>query len=300
MTMTATAQDLFPTRLTQESDFITRKEPAVWGTAEGGPFTAAELASHEERGFTILDDFISAEEVDTFSRELDRLAVDPGLKNDPRLITERSTGAVRSVFEIENVSQVLAALASSPKVLDRARQILGSDVYLHQTRINFMPSFTGTGFYWHSDFETWHAEDGMPKPRAVSLSIALTDNYPFNGGLMVMPGSHRTFVPCVGETPKNNHEQSLKAQEVGVPSHDAITKLADMYGIEQFTGAAGSALWFDSNIMHGSGSNITPYPRSNVFMVFNSVENALVDPYAADAPRPTHIANREFTPLRAA
>lgn len=29
-----------------------------------------------------------------------------------------------------------------------------------------------------SDFETWHAEDGMPVPRAVSLSIALTDNYP--------------------------------------------------------------------------------------------------------------------------
>jgi ectoine hydroxylase len=35
----------------------------------------------------------------------------------------------------------------------------------------------------------------MPLPRAVSMSLALTDNYPFNGGLMVLPGSHRTFVP---------------------------------------------------------------------------------------------------------
>src|SRR5690606_2564781 len=168
------------TRLTQASGFINRGVPAVWGSAEDGPLTAAELSDHEERGITILDDFISADEVGTYSRELNRLAADSSLKNDPRLITERSTGAVRSVFEIENVSEVLAALASSPKVLDRARQILGSDVYLHQTRINFMPSFTGTGFYWHSDFETWHAEDGMPRPRAVSLSIALTDNYPFN------------------------------------------------------------------------------------------------------------------------
>lgn len=296
--MTTTIEDHFPTRLAQEAAFIERTQPAVWGSADAGPFTATELHDHEARGFTILDDFISADEVGQYSAELDRLASDAALADDPRLITERTTGTVRSVFEIEKLSEVLNALARSPKVLDRARQILGSEVYLHQTRINFMPSFTGTGFYWHSDFETWHAEDGMPVPRAVSLSIALTDNYPFNGGLMVMPGSHKTFVPSVGATPENNHEGSLQVQEAGVPSHAAITALADKYGIDQFTGKAGSALWFDSNIMHGSGSNITPYARSNVFMVFNSVDNALVEPFAAPAPRPTHIANRDFTPLR--
>lgn len=57
-------------------------------------------------------------------------------------------------------------------------------------------------------------------------------------------------------------------------------------------------MWFDSNIMHGSGNNITPFPRSNIFMVFNSVENTLTEPYGAPAPRPEHIANRDFTPLR--
>ncbi len=44
-----------------------------------------------------------------------------------------------------------------------------------------MPGFTGSGFYWHSDFETWHAEDGMPSMRAVSCSIALTENFAYNG-----------------------------------------------------------------------------------------------------------------------
>jgi len=297
-TNTTTAEDLFPTRLATPGDFIERTQPAVWGSVDDGPFTASELDAHERRGFTILDDFITADDVALYSGELDRLAADPALKDDSRMITERTTGTVRSVFEVEKLSSALDALARHPEVVGRARQIVGSDVYLHQTRINYMPSFTGTGFYWHSDFETWHAEDGMPVPRSVSLSIALTDNYPFNGGLMVMPGSHRTFVPAVGETPDNNHEQSLQAQEAGVPSHAAITALSDKYGIEQFTGAAGSALWFDSNIMHGSGNNITPYARSNVFMVFNSVDNALVEPYAAKSPRPEHIANRDFTPLR--
>ncbi|MGO3148058.1 MAG: ectoine hydroxylase [Leucobacter sp.] len=297
-TKTSTADDQFPTRVATPTNPITRTQPSVWGSAGDGPFSASELENHERRGYTVLDDFISANDVALYASELERLASDPSLQDDPRMVTEQTTGTVRSVFEVEKLSLVLDALARSPKVLERAQQIMGSDVYLHHTRVNYMPSFTGTGFYWHSDFETWHAEDGMPTPRAVSLSIALDDNYPFNGGLMVMPGSHHTFVPAVGETPDNNHEQSLKAQEAGVPSHDAITALAEKYGIDQFTGSAGSALWFDSNIMHGSGNNITPYSRSNVFMVFNSVENALVEPYAARSARPEHIANRDFTPLR--
>src|SRR5690606_28912265 len=115
---------------------------------------------------------------------------------------------------------------------------------------------------------------------------------------MVMPGSHKTFVPCVGETPEDYYKASLKEQEIGVPSQAASTEMAHRYGIDQFTGPAGSALWFDSNIMHGSGNNITPFPRSNIFMVFNSVENALVEPFGAPAQRPTYIANRDFTPLR--
>lgn len=291
------AKDLYPTRLEERGELIERPHQTVWGKPEDGPFTATELDNHEARGFTIIDDFITADDVLAYRAELERLAADEKLKGDHRLITEKKTGALRSVFDVVSLSAQISALASHPMILDRARQLLGSEVYLHQTRVNYMPGFAGSGFYWHSDFETWHAEDGMPIPRAVSVSIALSDNYPFNGGLMVMPGSHKVFVPSVGATPDDYHKESLKEQNVGVPSQEDITYLAERFGIDQFTGAAGSALWFDSNIMHGSGNNITPYPRSNVFMVFNSVENTLEDPYAASKPRPDHIASRDFTPL---
>ena len=56
-------------------------------------------------------------------------------------------------------------------------------------------------------------------------------------------------------------------------------------------------MFFDCNAMHGSNGNITPYPRSNVFAVFNSVENTLEDPFGPDQPRPDYIASRDFTPL---
>ncbi len=67
-------------------------------------------------------------------------------------------------------------------------------------------------------------------------------------------------------------------QDAGTPSDEALTKMADRHGIKLFTGKAGSATWFDCNAMHGSGDNITPYARSNVFIVFNSVENEAQEP----------------------
>jgi ectoine hydroxylase len=241
-----------------------------------------------------------AEEVSRFSDAARRLIDDPALRHDPRVIREKSSLQVRSIFEVHQLDDTLGALVRDPRLLERAQQLLGSEVYVHQCRVNFMPGFTGQGFYWHSDFETWHAEDGMPAPRAVSASITLTDNHPFNGSLMVMPGSHRKFIPCVGETPADNFRQSLKEQTIGVPNPAAIAALADSCGIEQFTGPAGSALFFDSNLMHGSSNNISPYARSNIFIVFNSVANALHAPYAAQSYRPTYIASRDFRPLTSA
>ncbi|MGH3624831.1 MAG: ectoine hydroxylase [Sciscionella sp.] len=274
-----------------------RTDPTAWSIDAEGPMDGATLAAYDRRGFSEVDGLLSPAEVRVYWAELQRLSLDEGVSADRRTVVEQGSGEVRSIFEVHRLSELIDELVADPRLLDRARQILGSEVYVHQCRVNYMPGFKGAGFYWHSDFETWHAEDGMPAPRAVSVSIALTNNYPFNGGLMVLPGSQRTFVPCVGETPEEHYKNSLKRQELGVPSEDQIVKLATEYGIHQFTGSAGSALLFDSNLMHGSGNNITPFPRSNIFVVFNSVENALVEPYGGTQPRPTFIANREFVPL---
>ncbi|MEV6909659.1 ectoine hydroxylase [Amycolatopsis sp. NPDC051071] len=297
MTLTDTrVDDSYPTRITGKPEHLPRAHPTVWGTEADGPLDGATLANHEARGYTVVDQLLSPGEIQTYWQELVRLSSGDH-RDDERVITEAKTGEVRSIFDVHETSELIAELVRDPRVLDRARQILGSEVYIHQSRVNYMPGFKGTGFYWHSDFETWHAEDGMPSPRAVSCSIALTDNYPFNGGLMLMPGSQRTFVQCAGETPEANYKSSLKEQRVGVPSEEDITALAAEYGIDQFTGQAGSALWFDSNVMHGSSNNITPYPRSNIFVVFNSVENALREPFAAIEPRPAFIAGRDSSPL---
>ncbi|AXE77239.1 ectoine hydroxylase [Streptomyces atratus] len=290
--------DLYPTR--GAAEMITpRQDPVIWcrpGTP--GPVAVKDLQGFERDGFLGVDRLITPAEVAVYHAELDRLITDPAVRADERSIIEPKSQKVRSVFEVHRISDVFARLVSDERVVGRARQILGSDVYVHQSRINVKPGFGASGFYWHSDFETWHAEDGLPNMRAVSVSIALTENHDTNGGLMIMPGSHKSFLGCAGETPKDNYKKSLKMQDAGTPSDEALTKLADRHGIKLFTGKAGSATWFDCNCMHGSGDNITPYPRSNVFIVFNSVENAAEEPFAAPARRPEFIGARDFTPVK--
>jgi ectoine hydroxylase len=289
--------DLYPTRKAGEPALLYRTDPVVYGGPDDGPVDADTLASFDETGFLSVEDLLRPEEIERYRAELRRLSQDEDILSDERTVTERGSQEIRSIFEVHKVSDVFAELVTDPRVVGRARQLLGSDVYVHQSRVNYKPGFKGKDFYWHSDFETWHAEDGMPRMRAVSISIALTENFVHNGGLMIMPGSHRTFVSCVGETPDDHYKDSLRGQEIGTPDPGSLSILADKHGIDLFTGPAGSATMFDCNCMHGSNGNITPFPRSNVFIVFNSVENTCVEPFAAPSRRPEFIAARDCTPV---
>ncbi|WP_262061953.1 ectoine hydroxylase [Streptomyces sp. STR69] len=298
MTTVTDTTDLYPSRGTTEVS-VPRRDPVVWGSPDAaGPIPPGDLQSFERDGFLAMPELLRDDEVDVYRRELERLVDDPAIRADERSIVEPKSKEIRSVFEVHRISEVFARLVRDERVVGRARQILGSDVYVHQSRINVKPGFGASGFYWHSDFETWHAEDGLPNMRTVSVSIALTENHDTNGGLMIMPGSHRTFLGCAGATPEDNYRQSLRMQDAGTPSDAALTGMASQYGIRLFTGRAGSATWFDCNCMHGSGDNITPFPRSNVFIVFNSVENKAVEPFAAPVRRPEFIGARDFTPVR--
>jgi ectoine hydroxylase len=283
MTITEHAiEDRYPTRVSGEPHLLERTDATVWCADAEGPLDPAELAAYDAKGFSIVHGLLSPAEVQAYWAELHRLSARPELREDERVSRDPGTGEVRSVFAVHRISSLIGELVQDPRLLDRARQILGSEVYVHQSRVNLLPGFSGDGFFWRSDFEEWHAEDGMDAPRAVGISISLTDSYAHNGAVLMMPGSHRTYV----------------SRAAGAPASLAdVTKLAAEHGIEQFTGNAGAALVFDSNALHAAGNNITPYPRSNIFIAYNSVENPLTEPFAASTRRPEHLASRTPTPI---
>ncbi len=290
------SQDPYKTRTPNNGAILARQEPVVYEPGKSispAGLSLAQREAYRENGFLLLPELFSPAEVQSLYEEMQSMRKDYAQKGCEEVISEPGSGEVRSIFDVHRLNGLFASLVRDPRVLDVARDILGSDVYIHQSRINYKPGFQGKEFYWHSDFETWHSEDGMPAMRAVSCSILLTDNSELNGPLLLIPGSHRHFISCMGETPDENYKQSLKKQETGVPDEVLLRYLADMGGITSCTGKAGSVVFFDCNTMHGSNSNISPYPRSNVFFVYNSIENQLSMPKGGLKPRPEFIAARQ-------
>lgn len=285
--------DAYPTRVAQAPASLTqpRQDGVVKGCALPGPLSEAQLDEFERKGYLFIPNLIDGEELVALRKEMNALLSNDAYRDKAFSITEPESHEIRSLFAVHRLSERLGALASDERVAGAARQIIGDDPYVHQSRINYKPGFAGKGFNWHSDFETWHAEDGMPNMHAVSASLILTDNHEFNGPLMLIPGSHMEFVPCLGETPEDNHKRSLKAQEVGVPSPEALTHLVDKYGIDAPKGKAGGLLLFDCNTLHASNANLSPDPRSNVFFVFNRPDNRCVAPFAAPKQRPSFLAH---------
>lgn len=291
--------DRYPSRILPVPSIVDRTDPVVWNDrrSAGAPLGPDRIDFFDRNGYLAFERFIPPEEVSRLAAELGAVWAAAEASDDTRVVREPDSDVVRSVFAIHESNATFRTLLHNRRLVSMAEQILGSPVYIHQSRINYKTGFRGKEFYWHSDFETWHTEDGMPRMRALSISIALSDNRALNGPLMLIPGSHKHYVTCVGQTPHDHFKQSLRRQAVGTPDNESLGWLVEQGGIDAPTGPAGSIVLFDCNMMHGSNGNITPYSRSNIFAVYNSTENALVRPFGGTPPRPDFIASRTARPI---
>ncbi len=290
--------DLYPSRREARPALLPRHDPvlhAAWHP--DAPVSRDQAAQFDKQGYLVLENLLDAEEVSILQVEAGHMLGDPRTLDPDTIITEPGGNEVRSIFRIHAQNAMMARLAADARLAGLARFLLDDEVYVHQSRLNYKPGFQGKEFYWHSDFETWHVEDGMPRMRALSMSVLLAPNTPNNGPLMLIPGSHRTYLTCVGETPEDHYRSSLKRQEYGVPDEDNLAELAHAHGIVAPVGDPGTVILFDCNMMHGSNGNITPFPRANAFFVYNAMSNQLVAPFGAPRPRPPFIATPDPEPI---
>lgn len=293
--------DTYQSRVDNETAILLRQDPIIYSDLRAevpNGLTQHQLKNYQKNGFILLKGLFSEQEAALFLKEARKMTEDPKIRAREEAIAEPGSEEVRSVFMVHRLNELYRQVVADVRVANVARQILGSEVYIHQSRVNLKSGFIGKEFYWHSDFETWHVEDGMPRMRAVSCVILLTENNEFNGPLMLMPGSHTHYISCAGETPEDHYKQSLRKQEYGIADPAALSFLAERGGIQSMKGPAGSVVFFDCNTMHGSNSNISPFPRANLFFVYNSVENTLENPRGGLKPRPEFIATRhDFSPI---
>ena len=61
--------------------------------------------------------------------------------------------------------------------------------------------------------------------------------------------------------------------------------------IRQNTGVPGDILFFDCNIVHGFGYNMSPLPRKLFIISYNTIDN---NPRSMNKPQPYLVVARQF------
>jgi ectoine hydroxylase len=225
-------------------------------------------------------------------------------QNDDRIIYE-DNGAVRTIFAPDSVNELFDRLARLDRIVEPVKQLLGSDVYLHQFKINSKKAFTGDWWEWHQDYPYWHLEDFIPKPKMLSVMIFLQDTDHHSGPLMVIPGTHRDGVAEF--QPKEHYNQegnftyqgkedllsSLSADLKFTVKKELLKSSIQANGIKSMTGKKGKVLVFHGNLYHGSGVNMNYEDRNMVILTYNSVLNTP----EKKSPRPEYLANQDFRPI---
>ena len=251
--------------------------------------TPSQLAGYLRDGFVILHDLFTPEEVAAMKADLARVqAVDTD-----HLVREKSGGIAKTIYRVHESdgptrSPIFHAASRAPRLLEPAQQLLDDQaLYIHHTKCNLKTAIDGSVWQWHQDYGSWQ-RDGIAAPKLTTALIMLDEPTEINGCLYFIPGSH--------------HEGSLESEfndATGyrfyvVPKQRLLEVMQRSPEPVAIVGKPGTVVFFDCNIVHASGHNLSRHDRWQVYVVYNTVANK---PRPVPNPRPDYVRSVNFTPL---
>ena len=228
---------------------------------------AEQKTFFEEEGYLIVEDVLSEDELAACHEEIDRLhrlseelesAGDPKFaqfQREPYAEGVNRPDGLPVLRKIENTREISAFfrdLSVHPNLLRVLGGLLGPDLLLFRSTLMLKPAFHGSAHAPHQDSAYWPIEP----PALVTVSVALNDATTENGCFNVFPHSHKWGLKDWGHIAQAQdadltYENDLKA----TPPIDVPLK-------------AGSALFFHSLMVHGSGPNKSPHPRNTALYAY--------------------------------
>ncbi|MDA9975920.1 phytanoyl-CoA dioxygenase family protein [Alphaproteobacteria bacterium] len=245
-----------------------------------------QVVEYNAKGWVLVPDVFSAEE----RTVLEAAAFDVLERPGPEVARE-DDGAPHVCWGMHLFDERLGALTRHPKMLEPVEQLLGDQVFVHQSRINIKQQ-NGSIVEWHQDWGTYHRIDGIPEPRGIMIGIFLDDVRSVNAPVLAVPGSHRDGLvsEAVIDDAVLDHDRAAKYRYDITPS--TMKRLVDENGLEAIEGAAGSILLMNMAVVHGSSVNISPLRRLLLYVNVSTVGNR-----GETFTRPEYYAARDFAPL---
>lgn len=251
--------------------------------------TDGEREAYDRDGFIVIHDLVAPREVTAMKAELGRIQQ---IDTD-HLVRERAGGVAKTIYRVHEAdgptaSPVFRAAARCPRLLAPARELLRDDaLYVYHTKCNLKTAIDGSVWMWHQDFGTWQ-RDGVAAPSLTTALIMLDEATEANGCLYFIPGSHRegTLAP--------QFDEATGYRFWVVPKSTMRDLLARSPEPVAITGRPGTVVFFDCNLVHASGHNLSRHDRWHVYVVYNAVANR---PAAVADPRPDYVRSTNFAPL---
>ena len=267
--------------------------------------TEKQKRFYQDNGYLFLAELLASKEIS----EMQQVLPDLFAKDHPARVLEKDGHTVRSVYGCHTETEVFSRLVRDSRVLEPAEDLIGSQLYVYQSKVNVKAAFSGDVWQWHQDYIFWREGDGMARPDAITVAIFLDDVTELNGPIFLVPGSHRGGViePFARGGDPNNDALKLDAYSNSPAwisnltatlkytiDQQVLAELISRNGTVAPKGPAGSVLFFHSNLVHGSGTNISPRNRVLTLITYNSVKNV---PHFPENRRPEFLASSDARPL---
>jgi len=211
------------------------------------PLTADQISQYERDGYLVFPDMLTGDEISAFLENFDRVK--------EKAMHYNLHGHVKDLQ--------YKHLAHHPNQAGGASQIVGGPVRVVQTMFMSKAAKGGRGVAMHQDTHYLPTEPNT----LLACWIALTDTDPENGGLCVVPGSHKRGLRASAKNADDSQHDTWETiydmrdrngREWKQPMHSFVIPDLDPASIVRLTVPRGAGVFFTGMTIHGSFANTSP------------------------------------------
>ena len=206
----------------------------------------------EKEGYLVVEDLLSAAEVERCQTEIHRLhqfaagqesdaekeqaeVARRHVQREPFAHDETQADNLPVLRKAENTRQysdVFRDLAQHPKLISVVQELIGIDLLLFRSTLMFKPAFHGSSHGLHQDSAYWP----MEPPNLVTVSIALNDATVENGCFKVIPRSHLWGMQSWGHIARQQGAELTDRTEVAEQQMDVPLSAGSGLFFHRFNG----------------------------------------------------------------
>ncbi len=195
----------------------------------------------EKDGYILVKNFFSSEEMTILMNDIKSAKTRNGASGIDR-------GSLTFYSSLFFESKSIQSFISQQRIIDLLTPIIGPDFWVRWDQAVAKGSGAGI-FPWHQDNAYSNLKEGY-----YQLWIAMTEMSPDNGGLWLVPGSHKQLLP---------HRQTGNHLEWEGTSENAVFIAAE----------PGDVVLFSSFMLHKTNPNVTQNPRWTYVIEYMSIEH---------------------------